>query len=59
MSPSSSLGGIDMGKKSRRFIQRSVNVVNEHDKRFPYRTTYAEAEARKMRNENNSPLGGL
>lgn len=48
-----------MGKKSRRFIQRSVNVVNEHDKRFPYRTTYAEAEARKMRNENISPLGGL
>lgn len=45
--------------KSRRFVQHGVNQVTEHDKRFPYFTTYAEAEAHKLRNSKSSETGGL
>jgi hypothetical protein len=55
------VGGIAMGRssKSRRFVQRGVDAVSKHDKRIPYHTTYAEAEARKMANVKDSSLGGI
>jgi hypothetical protein len=50
-----------MGKrnKSRRFVSQGATTVSKHADRIPYHTTYAEAEARKMSNVDNSPLGGL
>ncbi|HWO75055.1 MAG TPA: hypothetical protein VNM69_03940 [Bacillus sp. (in: firmicutes)] len=50
-----------MGKRnrSRRFIQQNKTTVSKHDEVFPYQTTYAEAEARKMANVHSSALGGI
>lgn len=48
-------GGILMGSKSRRFVKQSVNAINKHAEKIPYHMTYAEAEARKMRNDKNLP----
>ncbi|WP_170209226.1 hypothetical protein [Robertmurraya kyonggiensis] len=45
--------------KSKRFVQRGVDAVTQHDKRIPYHTTYAEAEAQKMANAKDSSLGGI
>lgn len=45
--------------KSRRFVQQGATTVSKHDDRFPFHTTYAEAEARKMRNVHNSSVGGI
>jgi len=52
-------GGMAMGKGSRRFVQRGVDSVTKHAERIPYHTTYAEAEAQKMRNVKDSSLGGI
>ncbi|WP_174730798.1 hypothetical protein [Mesobacillus harenae] len=50
-----------MGKrnKSKRFVQYGVDTVSKHDKRIPYHTTYAEAEARKLADMERSSLGGV
>lgn len=49
-------GGNIMGKrsKSKRFVQHGVNSLSEYDKRFPYRSTYAEAEAQKLTNDKGA-----
>jgi len=43
--------------KSKRFIKHAADAVQKHAERIPYHMTYAEAEARKLRNES-SPLEG-
>ncbi|WP_180954278.1 hypothetical protein [Bacillus sp. M6-12] len=50
-----------MGKsnKSKRFVQQGKDTVAKHDERFPFHTTYAEAEAKKMQSAENSSLGGF
>ena len=50
-----------MGKrnKSKRFVQQGSDTVSKHSERFPYHMTYAEAEAAKMRNVQESSLGGI
>ncbi|WLR53879.1 hypothetical protein LC048_15370 [Mesobacillus subterraneus] len=50
-----------MGKsnKSKRFVQQGADTVSKHYERFPYHTTYAEAEAQKMANVRESSLGGI
>ncbi|MCM3767550.1 MULTISPECIES: hypothetical protein [Bacillaceae] len=49
-----------MGRsRSRRFVQQGTDSVKKHDARIPYRMTYAEAEAQKMANVQNSSLGGI
>ncbi|WP_199738070.1 hypothetical protein [Falsibacillus albus] len=50
-----------MGKrnKSKRFVQQGKDAVDQHDSRFPYRLTYAEAEAQKLQNVEKSSLGGV
>jgi hypothetical protein len=50
-----------MGKsnKSKRFVQQGVATVSKHDDRIPYHTTYAEAEAEKMKNVRESSYGGI
>jgi hypothetical protein len=55
------IGGIRMGKrnKSKRFVQQGKDTVSKHGERFPYRMTYAEAEAQKMANVHESSLGGI
>jgi hypothetical protein len=45
--------------KSRRFVQQGKDSVTKHAERIPYKMTYAEAEARKMANEENSSFGGF
>lgn len=48
-----------MGKKSRskRFIQQGKDALDKHAERFPYRMTFAEAEVRKMANDENLDEG--
>jgi len=55
------IGGIRMGKrnKSKRFVQQGVDTVSKHAERIPYHMTYAEAEAQKMANVQDSALGGI
>jgi hypothetical protein len=55
------LEGFGMGKrnKSKRFVQKSANSVSKHDERIPYHMTYSEAEAQKLKNVNESSLGGI
>ncbi|MDQ0268773.1 hypothetical protein [Cytobacillus purgationiresistens] len=50
-----------MGKrnKSKRFVQQGADTVSKHDERIPYHSTYAEAEAEKLKNVNESSLGGI
>lgn len=50
-----------MGKsnKSKRFVKQGSDSVSRHADRIPYHTTYAEAEARKMANVQDSSLGGI
>lgn len=50
-----------MGKsnKSKRFVQQGADTVAKHAERFPFRTTYAEAEAQKLENVKESSLGGV
>ncbi|MDQ0216695.1 hypothetical protein J2S13_003179 [Oikeobacillus pervagus] len=50
-----------MGKsnKSKRFVQQGKDSITKHAERFPYKTTYAEAEAEKMKNVHDSSLGGF
>ncbi|MBB6443516.1 hypothetical protein [Bacillus benzoevorans] len=50
-----------MGKrnKSKRFVQQGVDSVSKHAARIPYHMTYAEAEAFKMANVNESSRGGI
>ncbi|MHC0036723.1 hypothetical protein [Pseudoneobacillus sp. C159] len=50
-----------MGKrsKSKRFVQQGLDTVTKHAERIPYHTTYAEAEAQKMANVQNSSYGGI
>jgi hypothetical protein len=50
-----------MGKrnKSKRFVQQGVDTVSQHAARIPYHMTYAEAEAQKMANVQESSLGGI
>lgn len=45
--------------KSKRFVHQGADSVTRHAERFPYRTTYAEAEAAKMANDKNSSSGGI
>ena len=54
------LEGFRMGRssKSKRFVQQGAATVSKHDDRIPYHTTYAEAEAQKMRNVRESSYGG-
>jgi hypothetical protein len=55
------IGGIRMGKrnKSKRFVQQGKDTVSKHAERIPYHMTYAEAEAQKMANVQDSSLGGI
>lgn len=46
--------GRSRSSKSRRFVKQGVNAVTEHAKKIPYHLTYAEAEARKMREGQDS-----
>lgn len=48
-----------MGNKSRRFIKQSKDAVMKHAERIPYHLTYAEAEAKKLKNVHDSSLGGI
>ncbi len=54
-------GEIRMGKrnKSKRFVQQGADTVSKHDERIPYHSTYAEAEAEKLKNVTESSLGGI
>ncbi len=45
--------------KSKRFIQQSVDAIEKHAERIPYRMTYAEAEERKRNQAIESSLGGV
>lgn len=49
-----------MGKKnkSKRFVQQGRNSVQKHAERFPYKSTYAEAEQEKIEFLAESSLGG-
>ncbi|MBD1221773.1 hypothetical protein [Virgibacillus halodenitrificans] len=46
------------GSKSRRFSQQSADSVKKHAERFPYRSTFTEAE-RKAEETDNHTLGGF
>ncbi|MED1202495.1 hypothetical protein [Heyndrickxia acidicola] len=50
-----------MGKrnKSKRFVQQGKDAVTKHAEQFPYRSTYAEAEARQIDFMKESSLGGI
>lgn len=48
------VGGIRMGRKSRRFVKQGVDAVRKHAEKIPYHLTYAEAESRKMNNSFDS-----
>ncbi|GLY11070.1 hypothetical protein [Bacillus badius] len=55
-----------MGKrsKSKRFVKQGTDSVSQHAERFPYRTTYSEAEERRFSTENTADnpdltLGGV
>lgn len=55
-----------MGKsnKSKRFVQQGKDAVAQHAERFPYRTTYSEAEEKRFSTENTAEnpdvtLGGV
>ncbi|MBT2756422.1 hypothetical protein AB1K84_01595 [Mesobacillus foraminis] len=50
-----------MGKsnKSKRFFKQGSDSVARHDSRIPYHTTYAEAEARRKADVQDSSLGGI
>ncbi|MEK4029662.1 MULTISPECIES: hypothetical protein [Bacillaceae] len=55
-----------MGKrnKSKRFVQQGKDSVTQHAERFPYRTTYSEAEEKRFSTENTADnpdvtLGGV
>lgn len=50
-----------MGKrsKSKRFIQQGKNSVEKHAERFPYRSTLADAENKKIEFMEESSLGGI
>lgn len=51
-----------MGKsnKSKRFVSQGAITVSKHADRIPYHTTYAEAEAQKMANaQDTTSLGGF
>jgi hypothetical protein len=54
-------GGVKMGKsnKSKRFFKQGSDSVARHDSRIPYHTTYAEAEARRKADVQDSSLGGI
>ncbi|MEK5443779.1 MULTISPECIES: competence protein [Fredinandcohnia] len=45
--------------KSKRFVHQGADAVQQHAQRFPYRSTLAEAEAKKKANVENSSLGGI
>ncbi|WP_180954570.1 hypothetical protein [Bacillus sp. V5-8f] len=50
-----------MGKnsKSRRFVQHGRDSVSRHSERIPYRTTYAEAEAKRLQTMSEQSYGGF
>ncbi|WP_199484578.1 hypothetical protein [Peribacillus glennii] len=50
-----------MGKssKSRRFVQHGRDSVTRHAERIPYRSTYAEAETRKLQTMSEQSYGGF
>ncbi|MEK3887414.1 competence protein [Bacillus sp. FSL K6-3431] len=50
-----------MGKrsKSKRFIHQGKNSVEQHAERFPYRSTLADEEDKKIEIAKESPLGGI
>jgi hypothetical protein len=50
--------GRSRSSKSRRFVQQGKEAVSKHDDRIPYHLTYAEAEAKKISNVQESSLGG-
>ncbi|MCH1625846.1 competence protein [Fredinandcohnia quinoae] len=45
--------------KSKRFVHQGADAVQQHAQRFPYRSTLAEAEEKKMKNVEKSSLGGV
>jgi hypothetical protein len=45
--------------KSKRFVQQGKDAVTKHAEQFPYRSTYAEAEARQIDFMKESSLGGI
>ncbi|WP_246938633.1 hypothetical protein [Bacillus pinisoli] len=45
--------------KSNRFVQKNKDFVTKHDERFPYHSTLAEAEAKKLENVETSSYGGV
>jgi hypothetical protein len=54
------LGGVTMGKrsKSKRFSHQSADSVKKHAERFPYRSTFSDAE-RKQEEADNHTVGGF
>ncbi|WP_164215021.1 hypothetical protein [Virgibacillus sp. YIM 98842] len=49
-----------MGKKSKskRFSQQSADSIKKHDERFPYRSSFSEAE-RKHEEADHHTVGGF
>lgn len=49
-----------MGKnsKSKRFVQQGSDAVKQHAERFPYRSTFTEAE-RKQEEAEEQNVGGF
>lgn len=45
--------------KSKRFVKQGVDSLQKYSEKFPYHSTYAEAEASKAENVEKSSLGGI
>ncbi|MCA1031030.1 hypothetical protein LCL95_08355 [Bacillus timonensis] len=50
-----------MGKsnKSKRFVQQGADSIQKYSERFPYKSTLAQAEEQKLKNVDESSLGGI
>ncbi|WP_456275892.1 hypothetical protein [Bacillus sp. AK128] len=45
--------------KSKRFVQKGKDFITKHDEKFPYHSTLAEAEEKKLENVEKSSYGGV
>lgn len=45
--------------KSKRFVQQGKDAVSQHDARFPYHYTMADAEKQQVEYMKESSLGGI
>ncbi|WP_169750784.1 hypothetical protein [Ornithinibacillus contaminans] len=46
------------GSKSKRFSQQSADAIKKHDEKFPYRSSFTDAE-RKQDEADNHTVGGF